>query len=204
MKVEKIIGDWYDVNCYCFSNDSNECLIIDAGAKVEKMKDLVGNKKVVGILLTHGHFDHTLYLQDYIKTFSNNVYGNENIIQTLKDTTLNQGDGWYIEHELALQTLKGDGKLDIGNFEVEYFSCPGHAPCCECYKICEFLFGGDVLFNSGIGRIDLKGSDKQEMKNSLKKLSDIEFNILYSGHGAESTYERQKRNIAVFSRFLNR
>lgn len=204
MKLDKIIGDWYDVNCYCLSNDNNECLIIDAGAKVEEMKGLVGDKKVVGILLTHGHFDHSLYLQEYIETFKADVFGNENIIKTLKDHTLNQTDDWGISEDLEINLLKGDGKIKVGCFEIEYFSCPGHAPCCECYKIGDLLFGGDVLFNSGIGRLDLKGCDKEEMKKSLDKLAKVEFRTLYSGHGEESSFERQKRNIGVFSRFLNR
>ena len=39
---------------------------------------------------------------------------------------------------------------------------------------------------------------------SLEKLDKIEFETCHSGHGEDSTFDRQKRNIKVFLRFLQR
>lgn len=204
MKVDKILGQWYDVNCYCITNDKNECLLVEAGAELEDIKELVCDKKVQGILLTHAHFDHALYLKDYIEYFKVPVFASKEAEQVLKDSSLNQGDTWKLEEDLPITYLEGDGNFEVGNFKVEYFSAPGHSPCCMCFKIDDILFAGDVLFHSGIGRIDLNGSDKDAMKATLDKLEKIEFDMLYSGHGEESDFARQKRNIAVFKRFLNR
>ena len=127
------------------------------------------------------------------------------MLSTIQDTNFNAaGDGWVIKSELDIHTLTGDGEIKIGDFEVEYFATPGHSPCCECYKIGDMVFAGDTLFNSGIGRLDLKGASKEDMIKSLEKLSKVEFSTLYSGHGEASDYDRQKRNIAVFTRFLKR
>lgn len=202
MKVEKVLGDWYEENCYVVSYD-NSCLIIDPGAKLEKVLPLIEGKKVEGILLTHGHFDHTMYLEEYAKFFKVKIYGSEKVVETLKDKSLNQSKDLCIK-DIDINCLYGDGKIQVGEFDIEYFACPGHSPCCECYKIGDLLFGGDVLFNSGIGRLDLKGASKEDMISSLEKLSRVEFSTLFSGHGEESSFDRQKRNIAVFTRFLKR
>ena len=38
-------------------------LIIDAGAEIEEVKEVIGKRKVVGVMLTHLHFDHFWYVE---------------------------------------------------------------------------------------------------------------------------------------------
>lgn len=45
-------------NCYLLEKE-NKVLIIDPGDEFERIKKAIGNKEVVGCLLTHNHFDHT-------------------------------------------------------------------------------------------------------------------------------------------------
>ncbi len=203
MNVESVLGDWYDENTFVVSS-GKECLIIDTGAKLEKVLSLIDDKKVVGILLTHGHFDHSLYLKEYADKFACKIYGSDKLEETLRDHTLNQSESWELNQKLDIVRLEKDGRILIGGFEVEYFASSGHSPCGECYKINDLLFAGDTIFNSGIGRLDLKGSDKNAMIKTIEKMSKVEFKTLYSGHGEESDYNRQKRNIGVFLRFLKR
>ena len=202
MKVESVLGDWYDENCYVVS-ENGHALIIDPGAKVDKVLPLLDGLKVDGILLTHGHFDHTLYLSNFVEKFRCKVYGSDCVEKTLANHKLNQAEEWE-EKNVKVDALSGDGKVEIGKFEIEYFSTPGHSPCGMCYKIGDDFFAGDTLFYSGIGRLDLVGCDKQSMINSLEKLSNVPFQMLYSGHGNSSDYARQKRNIAAYYKFLSR
>lgn len=55
-------------NCYLLEKE-NKVLIIDPGDEFERIKKAIGNKEVVGCLLTHNHFDHTgalaLVLNEY-------------------------------------------------------------------------------------------------------------------------------------------
>lgn len=201
MKVDSVLGEWYDENCFVVS-DEDHALVIDPGAKLELVMPFLQNKVVDGILLTHGHFDHALYLCDFLRKFGDKAYAGANAAKTLADHTLNQAEEWQID--VPLKVLQGDGVTKIGNFEVQFFETPGHSPCGMCYKIGENLFAGDTLFYSGIGRLDLVGSDKADMIKSLEKLSSIQFKNLYSGHGQSSDYARQKRNIAAYARFLKR
>ncbi len=202
--ITKTIGQYLDANVHIYEKNG-EVLIIDCGASVNKVKELVGSNKVIGILLTHGHFDHSCYCLEYSKEFGVKIYANENIVKTLSS-----GDAIYSEDKSTINDfsnfvfLSGDGKIEIGNFIVSYYHSPGHSICCECYLIDGNLFAGDVLFDRSIGRTDLINSDKNQMYDSLCKLENVVFDTVYSGHGDENNYAQQMKNIKVYKRFLTR
>ena len=50
---------------YVVSND-DEVIIIDAGAELSDVKEVVKDKKVLAILVTHLHFDHIWNIEKYI------------------------------------------------------------------------------------------------------------------------------------------
>ena len=58
MKIDRVIVGSYLTNCYILSKD-NKCLIIDPGDDYLKIKKAIGKNDVVGIIITHHHFDHT-------------------------------------------------------------------------------------------------------------------------------------------------
>lgn len=213
MKIKIVKGEYLDANVYVLIKNG-KALIIDAGANVEDVKKALGDNKVVAVFLTHGHYDHCLYILDYIKEFNCEVFANENCKITISDPQKNygepvyidKGETFFVENFESFQFINGDGKIVFNkyNFEVKYFSTPGHSECGMCYLIENNLFAGDTLFDNGIGRTDLIGSDKNAMLSSLDKLDTLEFDMMYSGHGEPSDYARQKRNIAVHIRFLKR
>lgn len=204
MEVKKIIGQFLDANVHIISKDG-KCLIIDSGAFLYDTIKAVGKDRVVGVLLTHGHFDHSCHCLDYAKFFGCKIYASEKIKDTLTDPV-----AIYSEHGDTITDFSNfvfigqDQTIRIDDFVVKCYHCPGHSKCCECYIIDNKLFAGDVLFSQGIGRTDLKGSNKEEMYNSICKLEKLDFDEVYSGHGEKSTYADQMKNIAVFKRFLTR
>ena len=62
MKIEKVSVGYLEENCYVVSID-NKCLVIDPGDEANKIIELIGNKEVEGILITHNHFDYFISLQ---------------------------------------------------------------------------------------------------------------------------------------------
>jgi len=203
MKITRIIGEVYDANVFVIEKD-NSCLIIDAGATLEKVKNAVNGKKVEAVLLTHGHFDHSLHANDYAKEFNCPVYANKEIPKTMKDKKANYSEDIVLDDFSHFIFIDEDKKIKTANFEIECFYCPGHSVCCEVYKIEDQLFAGDVLFARGVGRTDLIGSSKEEMYLSLCKLENVKFDTVHSGHDNDSTYEWQQKNIKIFKRFLAR
>ena len=74
-------------------------------------------------------------------------------------------------------------KLSVGDVEIEFLHTPGHTPGSQCFRIKNTLVSGDTLFIQGCGRVDLPGSDPDQMYESLKKLCDLpDETILFPGH----------------------
>ncbi len=57
MQIETIPVGFLKENCYILTQDNNT-IIIDPGAEAEKIIASCQNKNIVGILITHHHFDH--------------------------------------------------------------------------------------------------------------------------------------------------
>lgn len=203
MQIQRIVSQHLDSNTY-ISSLGDECLIVDAGAEIEDVARLVDGKKVVGILLTHGHFDHAFNIIAYAKRFCCNIYASKLAKVNLADAQKNYGDNFSITDFSQFVWVDGDGEFSLGNFLIKSYSLPGHSKCCTGYLIDDVLFAGDVLFAKGIGRIDLHDSSRTDMLQSLKKLATISFSVVASGHGEMSTAASQKRNITTFTKFLSR
>ena len=204
MEIKRLVASYLQSNTFVLIKE-NHALIVDCGANIEDVKQIVLNKKVDGILLTHGHYDHSRFCNEYAKTFSCKIYASDKIVKTMSDSeALYAEDGRAFDDFANFKFIEDDKKIKIGDFDIECYYCPGHSICSVCYKIDNILFAGDVLFDRSIGRTDLKFSDRKMMYNSLCKLEQITFDSVCSGHGDSSTFNEQKKNIAVYKRFLTR
>ena len=203
MKIERIISNHLESNTFVLKNE-DEVLIIDTGATLKQIQEVVGNGKVVGILLTHGHFDHAFYAPQIAQHFNCKIYAASAAKENLSDPEKNYGENFKIEDFSNFVFLRSEKELSLGSFKINIFSLPGHSKCSLGFLIDDVLFAGDVVFNKGIGRTDLYGGDKKEMLSSLKLIQHLNFRTLASGHGENSTAESQARNLQSFIRFLSR
>lgn len=159
MKIERVIVGDLQTNCYILIiND--KCIVIDPGDEYEKIKSRICDKDVVGVIITHSHFDHIGAL---------NYFDNSLI---LKKENLE-------EKEYSIDKFK---------FNVIY--TPGHKDdsITIYFKEYNVMFTGDFLFKDTIGRMDLPGGNKKDMINSLNKMKKYNKDIvIYPGHGDKST-----------------
>lgn len=79
MKIEKVVVGTLETNSYIIANNMNEVLVIDPGAEFNKLKEVINNRKVIGILVTHEHFDHIGVLKKMLDYYSLGVNKYENI-----------------------------------------------------------------------------------------------------------------------------
>lgn len=68
MKIKKIVVGQLQENCYIIENN-NKCLIVDPGDESTKIINNI-DKEVVGILITHAHFDHVGALKDILQKYN--------------------------------------------------------------------------------------------------------------------------------------
>ena len=68
MNIETIVVGPLETNCYILSI-KDECLIVDPGDDFPKIKKAIGNKKVLGCLVTHFHQDHIEALEEVLSYY---------------------------------------------------------------------------------------------------------------------------------------
>lgn len=209
MKVIKIISEMIDCNNYLVC-ENGYCVLIEASITPQTLKKHLDKNKLVGIFLTHLHFDHIYYLEEILKEFQVPVYCSKLNKDKINEPHIN---GSYLMPELYFQPnintnlLAGvtDEIIKLDNFIVNCITTPGHSNCCLCFKINNALFVGDTLFYTGIGRTDLLPNGKALMASSLQKLLTLSgYDVVYSGHGEQSSYAQQQKNIETFYKYITR
>lgn len=78
-----------------------------------------------------------------------------------------------------------EGDLTLDGLELSIFHTPGHSPGSATlyWPAQKALFTGDLIFKEGFGRTDLPGGDSATLKESIKRMADLDVEWLLSGHG---------------------
>jgi glyoxylase-like metal-dependent hydrolase (beta-lactamase superfamily II) len=104
--------------------------------------------------------------------------------------------------DLEVRPLKADILLREGKKQpllgrhFDIHEVPGHCPGSLCIHdpSAGHLFGGDVLFASGVGRWDLPGGDKDLLLKGIqtKLLPLPDSTLVFPGHGSHTTIGVEK------------
>lgn len=85
--------------------------------------------------------------------------------------------------ESDIAKVDSGDRLRVGAIEIEFLHTPGHTPGSQCFRVKNTLVSGDTLFIDGCGRVDLPGSDSEQMYHSLQKLKALpDDTLLLPGH----------------------
>ena len=168
------------------SKSTREVAIIDPAWDIDGLLEHIQKRdlKLSAVLVTHYHPDHVgggmgghsieglaeLLEKESVKTYVNKLEADGlKKVTGLSDIDMNEVDS-------------GD-HLKIGNNDIEFLHTPGHTPGSQCFKVNNNLISGDTLFVQGCGRVDLPGSNSEDMFHSLRKLSKLpDETIIYPGH----------------------
>ncbi len=183
---------------------TREVVVIDPAWDIEGLLNFVDERDYTlkGALVTHYHPDHCG------GSFGHNVV--EGVAALLERHSL---PIYANEHEVAgvqkvtgvsktdLKSVSSGDKLAVGDIEIEFLHTPGHTPGSQCFRVKHTLISGDTLFIDGCGRVDLPGSNSEDMFNSLRKLAELpDETILLPGHNysavAHATMGDTKRTNA--------
>lgn len=195
MRVDVLPIGQDDENSYVL-HDRGHVLFIDPGRKAKMIAACVSDKeKVDGIILTHGHYDHTQAADDLADLYDCEVYMCHRDLILTDPKSMQGYGGAPVYHEIT--DLKEE--MQIGSFRLHVIFTPGHTEGSVCVRCGSLLFTGDTLFAGDIGRTDLYGGDEKEMAASLKKLAQLPHDLkIYPGHGTGSTIGRQLMSNPYF------
>lgn len=183
-------------NCYLVM-ENHHALIIDPADMLPNLKDILNQHECTlgAIVLTHAHFDHISGVDKIVNEFGCDVYLNPNEFDFLQDPDLNSSSAFYMDVTCnAKPKPLVEGKNEIADFEIEAIYCPGHSIGSTVLKIEDCLFTGDVLFQGSIGRMDLATGSVSSMKQSLKKMYELDKDYkVYPGHGPTTSLSKEKK-----------
>lgn len=186
-------------NCYIVPSGENRCILIDIGDGAAKLNEFLASRELIpeAILLTHGHYDHVLGVEEIRSLYQIPVYIHPADEICLRDGQVNRAALHTIkpfEPVKAHKTVRDGDVLRIGEREIRVLHTPGHTPGGVCYQIEDTLFTGDTLFAGSCGRIDI-GGNAQDMRASLARLAALDGDFaVCPGHGESSTLDWERKH----------
>ena len=185
--IEQIqIGPMLNFTYIVGSKSTREVALVDPAWDIEALLNHLDEKdyKLSSVLVTHYHPDHVggamrgegiEGVAQIMEKRPVKVYANRLEAQGVQKVT-------GVSDSDIMKVDSGD-TLDIGLVEVEFLHTPGHTPGSQCFRVKNTLVSGDTLFIDGCGRVDLPGSDSEEMFHSLQKLKALpDDTLLLPGH----------------------
>lgn len=199
MKISLLTFNAFAENTYILSDETGECIIVDAGCSSQHEKTrleefIAGNGlKPVMAVNTHGHVDHMLGAAFVRERFGIPfaLHGEDRF---LVESAREHGSLYGFRVEAIPEVdidLAGRESIEFGRTALQIIHTPGHTPGHVClYNPQEkVLLSGDTLFRESIGRTDLPGGDYSWiMRSILERLIPLGDEVkFFPGHGPDST-----------------
>ena len=196
MKIIPVCPYSFGSNTYLLLSGS-DAIVVDPSVSVRAIETLLeqNSAHLCGILLTHGHFDHTVSVDTLRDAYPVPLIMHSGDAPMMTDGRINGFYDFYSKectHRPAERLLEDGDTVSLGNEEIKVISTPGHSPgsiCLLCHGESEdFLVSGDTLFSNSVGRWDLWHGDAATLAQSLAKLKALDGNMkICAGHGEDST-----------------
>jgi hydroxyacylglutathione hydrolase len=165
------------------SAETRKVAVVDAAWDINRIVQLAAKDdvEITHAFVTHTHPDHVGG-----RFAGVHIEGVEQLLGKCKaKVVVHKAEAEFLK-AVSSEIVKADSgdKIDIGGVEIELLHTPGHTPGSQCFLVDNRLVSGDTLFIGSCGRVDLPGSDPQQMYYSLtQKLMSLPDNtVLFPGH----------------------
>ena len=202
----KAIPAWIaETNAYVVAAEKGGlALVVDAPPEPEKIGTYLAEQdlSLVGIVLTHGHVDHTggagrLAAETGAITY---VHPDDDFLTLHPSEQLRSIFGMTPPGEYdvpeKIEDLVDGQRMDLAGIGLEVRQTPGHTPghCCLYWESEGVLFSGDQLFAGSVGRTDLPGGSWSQLMQSMReRVMTLDDDVLVlPGHGPQTSIGRER------------
>ncbi len=201
----------FQTNCYVVASAAGEaCIVVDPGQDaVEPLEALLAEHRLtpVGVLLTHGHFDHTFSVAPVCDGHDVPAWIHPDDRGMLADPMKGmsaQASAFFggrieLREPREVRTLDDGVALELAGITLGVAHTPGHTEGSVIFSTpteegVEVIIAGDTLFAGSIGRTDLPGGDFAKMQASLRDviLTRDDSAVVLPGHGPTTTIGRER------------
>jgi hydroxyacylglutathione hydrolase len=205
----RVRGGVFESNTYlCPTSTHGECLLVDPGLDLVPIDAALAAAALtpVGVLCTHGHFDHVGVSHHYQERFGIPVLLHRADVRTAGSANFLMM-AFKIPARIQLpefQLVDSGQQIRIGGEDVTWRHTPGHTPGSCVLSISGNAFTGDTLYRDGIGLVSLPGEDEARLRRSIQELwvSLPEEEVVHPGHGGSAPFGEIKRSNMSLRRFL--
>ncbi len=175
MKIERFVMGSVGTNVYLIINEETmETVVVDPGDCPERFLNHLEEDglKVVGVLLTHGHYDHILGIEKLRVHYPVPVFAHEAEEALLNDARMNlsamTGESCVVKD---VTYVKDGQTLKMAGYDFLVLHTPGHTPGGCCYYVAseKILISGDTLFCASVGRTDFPGGSMSDLIRGIKE-----------------------------------
>jgi glyoxylase-like metal-dependent hydrolase (beta-lactamase superfamily II) len=186
------------------STATRKVAVVDAAWEIDTVLRIAQNDdmEITHALVTHTHPDHVGGGFAGIE-----IEGIAELLGKCKArVVVHKAEAEFLPHLGKSDIIKvesGD-KIEVGGLEIQLLHTPGHTPGSQCFLVDNRIVSGDTLFIGSCGRVDLPGSDPEQMYYSLtqKLMALPDDTVLFPGHNyasrPTSTIGKEKQSNPYF------
>lgn len=151
--------------------ETRRAVAVDPAWAVDAIVDVLNQDDMTleSVLITHFHPDHLGG-----SMMGHQIEGATELLERGHEVKIHihKSEADYVPQICGLSksdlTLtEGGDVLAVGNHRITFMHTPGHTPGSQCFLVEGNLVSGDTLFIGGCGRVDLPGSNPEDMYHSL-------------------------------------
>lgn len=203
-------------------NQTMEAVIIDPGADVDKLFELIKEYRTRAIFLTHCHLDHAGGVQALLELYDQHSIDRPTLIYHSNEIIIGQHiETFGLQYGFSStdfqntpppdQPAETIAELNLGDYTFQLLFTPGHSPghvalylpsgpftltgtFPDMFDCNSLLIAGDTLFSGSIGRTDLPMGNHEQLLSSIRSqlFTLPDTTLVCSGHGPNTTIGHEK------------